>query len=128
MAENPAATGDALAYARPDDLTTVRAFVRARALTLGLPPRRADLLTLAVSELATNTLQHAAGGGRIRIWAETGRVVCDVEDHGTARPFAGMPPADSVRGRGLAIVERVGDDVATSTVPGGTRVRIGLNL
>lgn len=130
MAEDAAVAGDALAYAGPDDLTTVRAFVRARALTLGLPARRADLLTLAVSELATNTLQHAGGGGgRVRIWAETGRVVCDVEDHGAARPFGrGMPPAESVRGRGLAIVEHVGDDVATSTCPGGTRVRIGLNL
>ena len=129
MADYPAAIGDALAYTGPDDLTTVRAFVRDRALTLGLPPRRADLLTLAVSELATNTLQHADGGGRVRIWGETGRVVCDVEDHGAARPFGrGMPPADSLRGRGLAIVERVGDDVATSTGPEGTRVRIGLNL
>ena|SRR5688572_10602113 len=129
MAEDPAASGDGMAYARPDDLTTVRAFVRDRALTLGLPARRADLLMLAVSELATNTLQHAGGGGRVRIWAETGRVVCDVEDHGAARPFGrGMPPADSVRGRGLAIVEHVGDDVATSTGPDGTRVRIGLNL
>ncbi|GLY04178.1 ATP-binding protein [Actinoplanes sp. NBRC 101535] len=122
-------TTDSMSYQVADDLRAVRAFVTERALALGLPAGRIDLLTLAVSELTTNTLQHTTGGGHIRVWAENGRVVCDVVDQGTARPFGrAMPSAEAVRGRGLAIVERICDAVYTATVPGGTLVRICLNL
>ena len=39
-----------------------------------------------------------------------------------------MPSADSVRGRGLAIVEQICDEVAVLTGPGETVVRIRLSL
>jgi len=39
-----------------------------------------------------------------------------------------MPAADAVSGRGLAIVERICDDVSTSTGPDGTLVRLRLRL
>jgi serine/threonine-protein kinase RsbW len=118
-----------MSYAVPDDLKVLRAFVAARALALGLPAGRVDALTLAVSELATNTLQHTTGGGHVRVWANAGQLVCDVVDRGPARSFGRpMPAADALRGRGLPIVERVCDVVDTSTVAGGTRVRIRLNL
>lgn len=119
----------AMSYAEPDDLRAVRAFVTERALALGLPEGRVDVLALAVSELTTNTLQHTTGGGHIRIWAEGGRLVCDVVDGGQGRPFGRvMPAAEAVRGRGLAIVERICDAVYTAAVPGGTLVRICLDL
>lgn len=121
--------GDGMSYTRPDDLRRIRAFVAERARALGMAAARADLLILAVSELTTNTLQHTSGGGHIRVWAEGGRVVCDVVDRGAERPFGrGMPSPEAVRGRGLAIVERVCDAVHTTTVPGGTLVRICLDL
>jgi serine/threonine-protein kinase RsbW len=115
-------------YAVADDLVAVRGFVRARALALGLPQARVDLLALAVNELATNTLQHASGGGQVRVWAEAGQLVCDVADAGTVPAFGTMPPPESVRGRGLAIVARIADEVATVPVAGGTVVRIRMNL
>ncbi|MBB2948707.1 anti-sigma regulatory factor (Ser/Thr protein kinase) [Actinoplanes lutulentus] len=121
--------GDGMSYSVPDDLRAVRVFVTERALALGMPENRIDLLTLAVSELTTNTLQHTSGGGHIRIWAENGRLVCDVVDRGAERPFGrAMPAAEAVRGRGLAIVERVCDEVYTTAVPEGTLVRICLDL
>jgi len=120
---------DAMSYAEADDLKAVRAFVAARARALGLPAGRVDLLTLAVSELATNTLQHTTGGGRVRVWATAGQLICDVVDRGPARLFGrDMPAADALRGRGLAIVERVCDVVDTAAVADGTLVRIRLNL
>ncbi|HWS34437.1 MAG TPA: ATP-binding protein [Actinoplanes sp.] len=120
---------DGMSYSVPDDLRRVRAFVTERARALGLPEDRVDVLTLAVSELTTNTLQHTSGGGHIRVWAESGQLVCDVVDQGADRPFGrSMPSAEAVRGRGLAIVERVCDAVHTATVPGGTLVRIRLDL
>ncbi|MEU4562573.1 ATP-binding protein [Actinoplanes sp. NPDC023936] len=120
---------DGMSYAVPDDLRAVRAFVTERAHALGMAEARIDLLALAVSELTTNTLQHTTGGGHIRVWVSDGRLVCDVVDRGTERPFGrAMPSAEAVRGRGLAIVERVCDAVYTTAVPEGTLVRICLNL
>jgi serine/threonine-protein kinase RsbW len=125
--ETPSAT-QGMAYARPDDLATVRAFVRRRASALGLDPAKVDMLTIAVSELVTNTLQHTTGGGRVRVWGEPDCVVCDVEDAGVARPFRGMPPPESVRGRGLAIVNIVADAVRTFVTPAGTTVEVRMTL
>jgi serine/threonine-protein kinase RsbW len=123
------AAPDTMPYAEANDLRTVRAFVSARALAHGLPADRVDLLTLAVSELATNTLQHSPGGGRVRVWAEAGQLVCDVVDEGPLRALGRtMPSAQAVRGRGLAIVERICDDVSISGGPEGTLVRIRLDL
>jgi anti-sigma regulatory factor (Ser/Thr protein kinase) len=114
-------------YAEPGDLAVVRSFVRDEALALGLPSLRADLLTVAVSELATNTLQHTTGGGLVRIWAEPGRVCCEVVDQGAVRQLGrAMPAADQVRGRGLAIVERICDEVGIGAGPGGTSVRLAM--
>ncbi|BCJ46323.1 hypothetical protein GCM10010168_59620 [Actinoplanes ianthinogenes] len=128
MAEQPS-DADGMSYTEPDDLRLVRTFVTERALKLGLSPARIDLLTLAVSELTTNTLQHTGGGGHIRVWAEDGELICDVVDGGGPRPFGrAMPSAEAIRGRGLAIVERVCDSVSTTDVPGGTLVRIRLHL
>jgi anti-sigma regulatory factor (Ser/Thr protein kinase) len=88
-----------------------------------------ELLTLAVSELATNTLQHTTGGGWVRLWAEPDQLFCDVVDQGPTRAFGrSMPAVDSVRGRGLAIVEQICDEVAVLTSPGETVVRIRLSL
>jgi hypothetical protein len=37
-----------------------------------------------------------------------------------------MPSAGEVRGRGLAIVERICDEVGTDIGPAGTSVRLGM--
>ena len=116
-------------YAEPGDLAKVRQFVRTHATGLGLPEHRADLLTLAVSELATNTLQHTAGGGVVRLWSSDGRVLCDVIDSGGIRTLGRrMPAADALRGRGLAIVERICDEVGVLPDGTGSRVRLGMRL
>ncbi len=128
-ADPPAATVHPaeISYAEPADLTLVRDFVRTEAIALGLHRLRADLLTVAVSELATNTLQHTAGGGVVRVWAGDGRVWCDVADQGAAPVFGrDMPAANEVRGRGLAIVERICDEVSAVAGPAGTVVRLGM--
>ena len=115
------------AYTEPTDLAVVREFVRDEAIALGLSHLRADLLTVAVSELATNTLQHTAGGGLVRIWAEPDRVRCDVVDGGAAPGFGrAMPAADQPRGRGLAIVERICDEVGIHPDGGGTVVSLAM--
>lgn len=126
---DPAPEPAAMSYAEPGDLRTVRAFVAGRARALGLAAGRTELLTVAVSELTTNTLQYTGGGGHIRIYTDDGHLVCDVVDGGGPRTFGrAMPPPESVRGRGLALVERICDSVHTVAVPGGTMVRLCLKL
>jgi anti-sigma regulatory factor (Ser/Thr protein kinase) len=132
MPEPPARSAqpasDSMPYSRPDDLAAVRAFVRSCSSALGLAARRVELLALAVSELATNTLQHTSGGGRVRVWADAGQLVCDVADAGPDRSFGEMPAAHAARGRGLAIVRRIADEVAAIAGPDGTTVRIRMDL
>src|SRR5690348_3212318 len=120
---------DSMAYAVVADLPIVRAFVAARAMSLGLPRERADMLRLAVSELATNTLLYTVGGGRVRVWVEAGQLMCEVVDRGPV-PQLGrpMPPPEAERGRGLAIVERVCDGISTAAAADGTAIRLRFNL
>jgi serine/threonine-protein kinase RsbW len=114
-----------MAYFEPGDLAAVRDFVRTEGEALGLPRLRAELLTVAVSELATNTLQHTHGGGRVTIWSEPGRIVCEIVDGGAPPSFGrAMPAADQLRGRGLAIVERICDDVGLSRHADGTAITL----
>lgn len=126
--EPPSATGtDTMTYEVATDLRALRAFVCDGAAARGLSPERVELLVLAVSELATNTLQHTTGGGRVRLWAEGDQVFCDVVDQGPARTLGrDMPEAKAVRGRGLAIVEQVCDEATVLATPEGTVVRIRL--
>jgi len=125
----PATSPAEATYHAPGDLALVREFVRAEAERIGLSRVRADLLAVAVSELATNTLQHTDGGGVVRIWAEPGRVRCEVVDGGAPPGFGrAMPAADQPRGRGLAIVERICDEVAIHPDGDGTAVRLGMFL
>jgi serine/threonine-protein kinase RsbW len=129
VAEEPPSTArtDTMAYRVATDLRTLRAFVCDGAAARGLSAERVELLVLAVSELATNTLQHTVGGGRVRLWAEGDHVFCDVVDQGPARALGrDMPAANAVRGRGLAIVEQVCDEVSVLAAPEGTVVRIRL--
>ncbi|GIF20485.1 anti-sigma regulatory factor (Ser/Thr protein kinase) [Actinoplanes tereljensis] len=117
------------AYFEPGDLAAVREFVRLESAALGLPRLRGDLLIVAVSELATNTLQHTGGGGRVLIWAEPDRVLCEIVDQGAPPSFGrAMPAADQPRGRGLAIVERICDEVGISSSPEGTAICLTMLL
>ncbi|MEU4621872.1 ATP-binding protein [Actinoplanes sp. NPDC023801] len=120
----PAAPAD-ITYHQADDLPLVRAFAQRHAENLGLGPDQVMSLVIAVSELVTNTLQHTSGGGRVRIWTDNGRVICDVIDHGPMRAFGRpMPAPDADRGRGLAIVERLCGPVDAIAGEEGTIVRL----
>lgn len=129
MSEYAVEAADSMSYAAVVDLPLVRLFVAERAIALGLPPDRAELLKLAVSELATNTLQYTVGGGVVRVWAEAGQLVVEVVDGGPAPELdRSMPAAHAERGRGLPIVVRVCDDVSTAKTAEGTVIRLRFNL
>lgn len=95
--------------------------------TAGLPSDRVDALLLAISELATNSLEHGGGRGHVEMWTEGASVVCVVSDRGhILDPQAGRRPPGPMapRGRGLWVVRQACNEVRQATTPEGTATRI----
>lgn len=112
-----------------DNLFMARFFAVEQAGRLGLAGQRLQDTELAVAELTTNSVVHGGGRGTLAVWAESGRVVCEVRDAGRlADPLAGRrPPArGQIGGRGLILVHYVADLVRLHTADEGTTVRFYL--
>lgn len=113
------------------DLRPVRALVARWADAAGLPGDRAADLVLAVSELAANTLRHAAGSGTVAVWLAGPEIVCENRDRGwIADPLAGRqrPADDDAGGHGLWLVNQICDLAEMRTGPAGTTIRLHLRL
>jgi anti-sigma regulatory factor (Ser/Thr protein kinase) len=125
---DPPADAEALRYQQ--DMQPVRALTRRRADRCGLPADRADNLTLAVSELAANTLRHSPDGGTLRIWHTPAEMVCQITDQGWIEdPLAGRrPPVSDEGGHGLWLVNEVCDLVERRSGPSGTTIRLHMSL
>jgi anti-sigma regulatory factor (Ser/Thr protein kinase) len=97
------------------DLAAIRSLVRGVARHAGLDEERAKDLVLAVSELANNSISHAAGRGTLRIWRDPSKgeaVVCEVRDRGCiSDPIAGrhLPGEHQESGRGLWLANQLCD-------------------
>jgi anti-sigma regulatory factor (Ser/Thr protein kinase) len=86
---------------------------------------RRDDAVLAVSELVTNALEHTRQAGGVLRVNVTGdaATVSVVDGGGTERPVPREPQATETGGRGLQIVQEIGDDWGVCPVKGGgTRV------
>jgi anti-sigma regulatory factor (Ser/Thr protein kinase) len=86
---------------------------------------------LAVNELASNSIRHAGGEGRIRCWREPDRIVCEVRDSGRIEdPLAGrgLPSDDLACGRGLWLVNQLCDLVQLRSLASGVAVRLHMRL
>jgi anti-sigma regulatory factor (Ser/Thr protein kinase) len=112
-------------------LAVARTFVFDQAVGAGLAPDRADVMVLAVNELATNTVVHTTGVGGLAIWVEDGVLVCQYTDSGhLSDPLAGrIPPSPTnYGGRGLLLVNQFCDLVRIHTTPGATTIRLHTRL
>lgn len=65
-------------------LYALRAAVAAHADAAGLSQSRVYEVVAAAHELAANAVQHGAGHGRLRLWADSTSVYCQVSDDGPA--------------------------------------------
>lgn len=111
------------------DLGPMRQQVASHARRLGLSGERMGVLVMAVSELATNAVRHGAGHGRVRLWHEGARVVCDVTDPGRLEvAFPGYLPPDPAapHGHGLWVVRHQCDLLQVRSGPEGTQIRLHL--
>ncbi len=93
---------------------------------------RAEDLTLAVDELAVNSLLHGGGEGTLRVWRDQRSLVCEVHDRGhMVDPMAGRtrPGHEQMSGRGLWLVNSACDLVEIrSCAEHGTTVRVRMDL
>jgi len=76
-------------------------------------------VALLVSELATNSVRHAAAGFTLAIDRTPDRIRVAVSDTGAGRPEKRSPDPVEPSGRGLLIVEALSDDWGTTPAPDG---------
>jgi anti-sigma regulatory factor (Ser/Thr protein kinase) len=122
---------DPMPYSYTTDLAAIRAVVHRYALQAGLSEARAIDLTLAVSEVAANTVKHAKSPGSLQIWYDTREIVCQIHDEGVITdPLAGRrePSLDAQGGHGLWIVNQVCDQVEMLSDETGTTIRLHMTL
>lgn len=84
-------------------------------------------LVLAVNELATNSVRHGGGAGKLLLWRESDRLVCEIQDAGHIDdPLIGRsrPAPNQHTGRGLWLVHQLCDLVEIHSSPAGTAVRV----
>lgn len=124
----PAAV-DVRVVADAESLGPLRDEVARWGRTIGIGPRDAAVLELAVSEAAANCVEHAYRGvspGPVDVHAELhddGTAQVTVTDEGTWLPPS---PRASERGRGLAMARMGGVDVRVRQGPDGTAVSLTL--
>jgi anti-sigma regulatory factor (Ser/Thr protein kinase) len=113
------------------DLGTVRQSVTDLGRSAGLDSRRNEDLVLAVCEVATNSIQHATGGGCLAIWRDEGDLVCEIHDFGCIEdPLVGRerPAVEQLGGRGLWIANQLCDLVQIRSDDEGTCVRLRIAI
>jgi anti-sigma regulatory factor (Ser/Thr protein kinase) len=109
------------------DVPAARRTVAHYARSCGLAEERVEVLELAASELATNSVRHGGGSGSLAMWLEPGAVVIEFSDAGRLiDPLAGRlaPALDADGGRGLYLVNQLCDLVAVRSSDAGTTVRV----
>lgn len=112
-------------------LARVRDLVRVHAVALGLDAAGVVDLTLVASELASNSVRHGGGAGRLRLWSQGPHAVCEVRDRGLVTdPLVGLRRPDFRKhagGAGLWAVNLICELVLLRSSPeSGTVVRAHL--
>jgi anti-sigma regulatory factor (Ser/Thr protein kinase) len=112
---------------RSDSLRSLRHAVAEEATAAGLGVERTTDLVLAVNEVATNSVLHGGGAGRLQMWREGDAILCEVRDSGRLEdPLVGRsrPAVERSEGRGLWLVNQLCDLVQLRSSPEGSTVRI----
>lgn len=130
MPERAGEESCSLTIVLPRDVERIRRESRSLATRVGFNRVDAEIIALAVSELATNLLRYAPGG-EIQVMSCTeagGRgILIESRDSGPGIPDAALALQDGYStggglGSGLPAVQRLMDDFALHSRPTGTRI------
>ena len=111
--------------AHPRQLAPMRAEVRRWLVPYALAGDAEDDMVLAVSEAASNSVEHAYPAAapdavvELTFWIEASTVCLEITDHGTWQPPAAQPNG---RGMGITMMQRLVEFVAIHYDTDGTRV------
>jgi serine/threonine-protein kinase RsbW len=72
-----------------------------------------ELAVLLVSELVTNATVHAPSRIRVTVYVDSHWVRVEVEDQGPGQPVLRASTPSQLKGRGLAVVDRLSTDWGT---------------
>ena len=118
---DPPASAEKLRFEGLDAHAALRRLVAERAAEAGIDPLRTNDLLVAVTELTTNSVLHAGGGGLLRVWREPGALVCEVRDSGhIADPLVGRrrpPLSGPAGGWGVWLMNQLCDLVQVRSDP-----------
>ena len=103
----------------PSSVTRARRYVQAH--LDGAPPEVADAVTLMTSELATNSIRHAASDFDVAIDRTPGALRVAVTDRGSGVPTVLSPDPSRPSGRGLKIVSKLADDWGVTTADANSK-------
>jgi anti-sigma regulatory factor (Ser/Thr protein kinase) len=109
------------------DIPATRRTVAQYARRCGLSEEQVEVLELAASELATNSVRYGGGSGQLAMWTEPVAAVVEFSDAGRVTdPLIGrlMPSLEQEGGRGVYLVNQLCDLVQLRSSPDGTTVRI----
>jgi anti-sigma regulatory factor (Ser/Thr protein kinase) len=101
--------------AEPTSVTRARRFI---AGAIGdIPDDASEAVLLIASELASNSVRHAASTFRVRIERLPDHIRLEVEDEGGGQPTIKSPTVHDTSGRGLQIVAALADHWGVVPVP-----------
>lgn len=112
---------------RAGSLGGLRSLVSREAARAGLTDTKVAAVVTAVNEVASNSLRHAGGQGRLRIWPTGDTLICEVRDSGHIdEPLVGRrrPDIGEPGGRGLWMVNQLSELVQVRSSSTGTAVRM----
>ena len=85
----------------------------------GLHRDVATIATLLTSELVTNALQHGSGDIAMTIDRSPGQLRVDVQDESSEQPVVKASGLDSIKGRGMLLIETLANNWGVRQRPGG---------
>ncbi|MFD5142440.1 anti-sigma factor RsbA family regulatory protein [Streptomyces sp. NPDC058401] len=116
---------------RHGDLATIRSEVSRSASDAGVPEDRLGQLSVAVTEIATNSIRHGGGQGTLRTWTQDATFLCEFRDAGyISDVMAGRirPSPEQIGSRGLWLAHQLCDLVEIrSTRDQGTAIRLHMD-
>jgi anti-sigma regulatory factor (Ser/Thr protein kinase) len=112
----------------PSSVTQARRFVQE--LLAGAPPDVVETVAVMTSELATNSIRHAASEFEVDVDRRARGIRVEVTDQGTGMPTVLSPDPMQPSGRGLFIVDKLADDwgVVASRTRNATTVWFSVNI